>query len=289
MDANVDLKKSWIMIKHTFPILDNNFNWPYAQTTDAQLFETINLINRFGLNATIKSLIISKFEEHVRKFVVPKFWAFFTTDINVGEGFGNFFKAVDYLYTFFTNHIHLIGNTSLLCNSKPIYNAENATDSLKLIIRATLLSQLPLNYNKIIEEFYETALKLENNDDTACPVCGNEPECSCLIYFHATNSKLVELKLLEPLCGQVLTSLIYGYIESYINKTCKDNFDNSYIDALEKWLDQFIINWLRKVYGCDGSSELQEQEYKQKLTNLLYETYTKVRINQLFNIIIGNK
>ncbi|KAK5642898.1 hypothetical protein RI129_009065 [Pyrocoelia pectoralis] len=289
MDSNIDMNKAWILIKHTFPILDNDINLRYSKIPDAQLFETVNLINRLGLNTTIKSLIISKFEEHVRKYVVPQFWSFFSIKSEASEGFSQFFKAVDLLYNYFSHHLDLMNNVSLLCNNKQIYNSENSTDALKLIIRASLLSQLPSNYNKIIEEFYETALKLEGKDNTqniACPVCRREQDCLCLTYFHNTNSKLVELKLLEPLCGQVLTSLIYTYIESYINKTCKDNFDNSYIDALEKWLDHFIINWLSKVYGYSNSCELQEQEFKQKLTNLLYETYTKVRINQLFNIII---
>ncbi|KAF5286723.1 hypothetical protein FQR65_LT12456 [Abscondita terminalis] len=99
---------------------------------------------------------------------------------------------------------------------------------------------------------------------------------------------MVDLELLEPLVGQVLTSLIYAHIESHITKTCKDNFDNSFINALEMWLDNFIIKWLHKVYCCGQSSDSDGYItiFKRKLTNFLYETYTKMRINQLFNIII---
>lgn len=51
-----------------------------------------------------------------------------------------------------------------------------------------------------------------------------------LLYFR----KLVELGLLEPLVGQALTEIIYKYIENHIVKTCKDSFDISYVDSLEK-------------------------------------------------------
>ncbi|KAF5276524.1 hypothetical protein FQA39_LY06593 [Lamprigera yunnana] len=94
--------------------------------------------------------------------------------------------------------------------------------------------------------------------------------------------------LLEPLVGQVLTSLIYNSIENHIAKTCRDSFDYSYIKGLEGWLDTFVIKWLNKVYCIGFSSDSQDcvARFNRKLTNFLYETYTKMRINQLFNIII---
>lgn len=42
------------------------------------------------------------------------------------------------------------------------------------------------------------------------------------------------MTLLEPLVGQTLTNLIYGYIYSHIQKICKDSFDSSFITILEK-------------------------------------------------------
>lgn len=48
--------------------------------------------------------------------------------------------------------------------------------------------------------------------------------------------KLSELGLLEPLVGQPLTSIIYVHIEGHIIKTCKDSFDVSYVNSLEKVL-----------------------------------------------------
>lgn len=56
-------------------------------------------------------------------------------------------------------------------------------------------------------------------------------KCYCFREFFR---KLAELGLLEPMVGQVLTSLIYSYIESHIQKICKDSFDVSYIKSLQK-------------------------------------------------------
>lgn len=49
------------------------------------------------------------------------------------------------------------------------------------------------------------------------------------------------------------------------------------------------MNWLKKIYVYDTSTSLEEivDMFNKKLTNFLYNSYTKIRIDQLFNIIIG--
>ena len=50
-----------------------------------------------------------------------------------------------------------------------------------------------------------------------------------------------------------------------------------------------IISWLKKIYyyDCANRSERFINEFDQKLISYLYNAYTKIRIDQLFNIIIG--
>lgn len=53
------------------------------------------------------------------------------------------------------------------------------------------------------------------------------------------------------------------------------------------------MSWLYRIYciqdieQCDLEIRDSMQKYHQKLTYFLYKTYTMTRINQLFNIIIG--
>jgi anaphase-promoting complex subunit 2 len=96
------------------------------------------------------------------------------------------------------------------------------------------------------------------------------------------------MALLEPLIGQALTNLIYNYIQLHIQKICKDSFDTSHLEALEKWLQSVVISWLKKIYVYDSTTkpECLIDEFDQKLISYLYNTYTKIRIDQLFNIII---
>lgn len=48
--------------------------------------------------------------------------------------------------------------------------------------------------------------------------------------------------------------------------------------------------WLRKIYSFEGRNIPTDAigTISRKLTTFIYDTYTKLRVNQLFNIIIGN-
>ncbi|KAF2885750.1 hypothetical protein ILUMI_20423 [Ignelater luminosus] len=292
MNENINYKDSWLIIKEAFPILNEPLQWPLPISSEERFSNALNIINQLKLTKTIKSLIISRIEKHIREVIVPEFWSYFKKTDNKVVGFGKFYKAVEVLYNYFTQYLWLMSRLNALCDSNEYSDVtcckNDSAETLKLIIRATLLSQLPVEHTKVIEDFYDAALNVEDTDgylNERCVLCTKD---NCIDCFYDTNRKLGELGLLEPMVGQVLTSLIYTHIENHVHKTCKDNFDNSYINILENWLNFNVIKWLHKVYCFGYKMDLQESitKFKQKLTNFLYETYTKIRINQLFNIII---
>jgi hypothetical protein len=77
--------------------------------------------------------------------------------------------------------------------TKPVYNQSCLHEALRLIVKAVLLSQLPVDYQWLISSFYETALKMqdleeENGMNEQCIVCLQEHySCSCLEIFENTN------------------------------------------------------------------------------------------------------
>ncbi|RZC36665.1 anaphase-promoting complex subunit 2 [Asbolus verrucosus] len=297
MDNNdFDYKSVWITIKQTFPILEGSSTIP-EDDFEAVPYEAINLIKMLNLTEQIQGLVINKIEERLRKDVVPEFWSYFKRTDNQNAGFQQFYHAVKYLFYNFLK-LDLIVNKLILLREtndykKPVYNQTCLHEALKLIVKAVLLSQLPINYQRMISNFYETALKMqdpeEENPNGQCIICLQEQYiCSCINMFQETNKKLSKMALLEPLVGQTLTNLIYNYIQSHIQKICKDSFDTSHLEALEKWLQSVVISWLKTIYFNDmmSTSEFFFNEFDKKLKNYLYNTYTKIRIDQLFNIII---
>ncbi|KAJ8897014.1 hypothetical protein PR048_002360 [Dryococelus australis] len=108
------------------------------------------------------------------------------------------------------------------------------------------------------------------------------------LYRGDSDEKLMEMELLEKLAGEVLTSLIHVRIKSHVQETCNGSFGSSHIVDLESWLNTVMMGWLSRVY-CDSDNHVSSQvmdKFRQKLLHLLYETYTRTLIDQIFNIII---
>ncbi|XP_075982939.1 anaphase promoting complex subunit morula [Anticarsia gemmatalis] len=302
-----ELKIYWNKINYAFPILNDTI---FSDCDVAEYEEVQQIIIGLGIQIKIRDLVFIHIEKYLRQHVAPMFWAKFMKVEEEVKGFQLFKSAVNELFEAVTNFSGMLQRLSILNNScsdsKPIYGEKDVVSGFKQLVRATLLSQLPLDFQIIINHFYKVSFNVfdneyENSDmgeDVICAGCSNEcTDCNCryiVKVFHETNRKLMELQLLERLTGQVLTNFIQMRIESHIQKLCKGSFYVSHISFLENWLDTTVMSWLTRIY-CGGSSKPSPDDkniqnailkFKQKLSYFLYYSYTKLRIDQLFNIII---
>ncbi|CAK1552273.1 unnamed protein product [Leptosia nina] len=303
-----ELKIYWNKIIYAFPILNDNLS---SECTDTEYEEIAHIITGLSIQVKIRDLILVHIEKYLRHNVAPSFWSKFTKIEEEIKGFQLFKSAVNDLYESVNSFSILLRRLTLLnntcCDNRPIFGERDVIQGFKQLVRATLLSQLPVTFHVIINHFYKLSFNVFDNmkayedsfmDEDACSGCWNEySECNCAYIvkvFYDTNRKLVELQLLERLAGQVLTNFIQQRIEAHIHKLCTGTFDLSYIALLEKWLDVTVMTWLTRIY-CAGSSEPPPDDenvqnaiakFKQKLRYYLYHSYTKLRIDQLFIIII---
>ncbi|XP_063627765.1 anaphase-promoting complex subunit 2 [Cydia splendana] len=301
-----ELKVYWNKITYAYPILNDTL---FTDCSNAEYDEIQQIIVGLGIAARIRDLVLLHTEKYVRQHITPSFWSKFTVVEEEVKGFQLFKSAVNDLYESVSNFMPMLRRLTILNNSccvnKPIFGEKDVILGFKQLIRATLLSQLPLDFQVIINHFYKMSFNVFDNEnessdmseDVTCAGCSNEySECNCAYIvkvFHDTNRKLMELQLLERLTGQVLTSFIQLRIDSHIQKLCTGT-DVSHISALENWLDTTVMSWLTRIY-CAGSSKPPPDDkniqnailkFKQKLSYYLYHSYTKLRIDQLFNIII---
>ncbi|VVC94836.1 unnamed protein product [Leptidea sinapis] len=300
-------KVYWNKINYAFPILNDTI---VSDCTDLEYIEVQQIITGLGIQNKIRDLIVTHIEKYVRQQVAPQFWAKFSKVEEEIKGFQLFKSAVNDLYDAVNKFSGMLRRLIILNNScsdnKTIFGERDVISGFILIIRATLLSQLPVDFNIIIFHFYKLSFNVFDNEyespdmseDVMCSGCWNDySECICsyvVKVFYETNRKLMEMQLLERLTGQVLTNFIQVRVESHIQRVCTGTFDVSHIAHLENWLETTVMTWLTRIY-CGGSSKpppdnknIQNAIYKfkQKLHYFLYHTYTKLRIDQLFNIII---
>uniref|UniRef100_A0A0A9Y699 Anaphase-promoting complex subunit 2 n=1 Tax=Lygus hesperus TaxID=30085 RepID=A0A0A9Y699_LYGHE len=257
----------------------------------------------------IEDLVVEKIEESLRNKVAKEFWREIESESCV-DGFDRFKKAVMGLarnYVSFLPYIEKLEAMRNLLNSKrKIHGVSDLMSLLKILIRSTLHSQLPMpKHLSVVEDFYKLSFKVfyysdktdrelnESGEDLQCGGCSETVEnCKCdeiITDFHNINRILIQLELLERLAGEVLTSLIHKQIESHVQETCKGSFDVSFIAPLEKWLDSVVVGWLTRLYSSGPECPVTQEKlntFNRKLHHLLYETYTRTRIDQLFTIII---
>ncbi|XP_066583014.1 anaphase-promoting complex subunit 2 isoform X1 [Prorops nasuta] len=303
-----EFKDIFSRMEYAFPILSGKDN---NDCTDEQFESICSEIRNLELCNHVEAVVIISIEQFIRQHVTPSFWSKFDNNAYEQKSFELFKSAVDELYASLTDFIPILKKLRLLVKNvkNSQFNEQYALIELKFIVRSTLLSQLPLNHEYIIEQFYKIAFNVfcnadnsehnsSSNDGNQCTGCNqtlDKCQCQMIVYmFHETNRKLIELELLERLVGNVLTSLINARIEAHVNKICEKSFDTSQLIPLENWLETVVMSWLIRIYSggfsksvvLSGKIRDAINKFKQKLSHFLYEIYTKNRIEQLFKIII---
>ncbi|XP_029175698.1 anaphase-promoting complex subunit 2-like [Nylanderia fulva] len=310
--TEVDQGDIFVRIERAFPLLNGKLLHAEEECTEEEFANLVKSVRVLKLSQFVEDIVLDHVEQYICWHVAPAFWEKFQNTENSQRGFELFKSAVDDLYINYTKFLPVLKKLEYLRQNNdadPSGTKSDMETRLKLIIRATLFSQLPLYHERIIEQFYKIAFNvfcnLDNSsqdisdiNDVRCSGCAqgvNNCQCQMIVYmFHETNRKLIELKLLERLVGNVLTSLIHIRIENHVIQTSDKTFDVSQLSSLQNWLETVVMNWLTRIYSggfskaVTLSNEIQSAiyQFKQKLFHFLYETYTKIRIDHLFNIII---
>ncbi|XP_046390821.1 anaphase-promoting complex subunit 2 [Ischnura elegans] len=300
----------WTQLRHVYPIIS-------GEISNATNEHTINdiLQNLSKLDISVEDLVLERINCYLQQKIIPNFWSYFQATESDLEGFEKFRDAVENLYNSLELFMPQLSRLEILRSLKGKGDAEVEEYSIisvfRDMVKAALHSDLSLYTKRVMESFYRTSFKVfcnadkspQDGDESAedflhCGGCNHEIEqCQCqaiLQVFHQVNRKLVELELLECLAGEVLTSLIHVRIANHVQESCKGSFDLSHINSLQNWLKTVVMGWLSQIY-CEVpdqnvSANINRQKtiekFNHKLTHYLYETYTRTRIDQLFNIII---
>lgn len=244
----------------------------------------------------------------------PEFWKYFKFAADEEDspctGFDKFQIAVNWLWREYTKYQKLLGRIKQFKNDCEFKNIDNQLrnddDYFGTLFRAALLSQLPVNFHKIVDQFYGIVMKVLVNVHTdygsdggiesavfKCEGCERDrDDCRCnklLATFEITNTKLHEMMLFDRVAETSVVKLVQQRITSYVKDTCQGSSDSSHFERLEYWLKNNVFKWLKNLFGHNiDDSDYQEKvaSLHQKLNHHLFETYARAIIDQFFNIII---
>lgn len=116
---------------------------------------------------SIYETIVNNIDNVLRKQIVPKFWDHFRLEDETDNGFYEFQLAVYELhneYEKFQTLLKRLKGIRTICHFKNAAN-RNRNDVVEFdaTLKAAMLSQLPVNFNKIAYSFYNVSFKVFAN------------------------------------------------------------------------------------------------------------------------------
>lgn len=145
------------------------------ECTEEEFTELVEILQFLRSTQHVIEIVILNIEQYIRCHVAPEFWKKFEYTENGQRGFELFKSAIDGLYDSLMEFLPILKKLEYLRQNngetnKPLLNTEADIDieaRFKLIVRATLLSQLPLCHECIIEHFYKIAFNVFCNSDNS--------------------------------------------------------------------------------------------------------------------------
>lgn len=229
-----------------------------TQVNQDELRQIVNELSRLEIAENVYETLTNEIDKHLRQVIVPQFWNHFVQDDKDSEAeFQQFQTAVHELHGNYVHFQELMARLQMFKSFMRFQNVQyqnqNEVEAFNEMLKVSLLSQLPANFERIIYSFYHTSFKVFVNshldapdeeecsvdlDEAKCNGCENSSEqCRCqdlVCAFNKTNQYLTNMSLLDRLSGFTLTNLIQERITMHVRETCEGISDTSHIENLEK-------------------------------------------------------
>ena len=109
------------------------------------------------------------------------------------------------------------------------------------------------NHNSSMDQDVDEDMADEHVQCEGCKKDLTAPsQCICtsiMANFTDVNKKLMEIKLLDRLTGDIVTGLVRQQIEKHVADTCNGSFTESKVNSLKVWLNSVVMGWIRNIYS----------------------------------------
>ncbi|KAK3088868.1 hypothetical protein FSP39_024770 [Pinctada imbricata] len=291
--------------------LITNVRMDIIHGSESEFQNAVDSLTQEGLAHIIEEWFLEVLQQDLRRNVAEKFWSIVNSEDNDNDTdcTDRLIEAVDYLHKVNMSYLPCIQRLESMTQLQQyrrqatLHKVTTLSDSMILLVKANILSSVPQSFQKSVDQFYSEAFCVfhhstsdeEDNDEEdniTCKGCNTENErCRCkeiMEKFHTLNRKLDDIGILERISGLSVTSIVHNRIKSQVESMCKGNFETSYLESLEQWLDSKVLGWLNLVYSGNRTHIYADciAGFRGRLLHFLYETFARTQIEQLFNIII---
>lgn len=288
------------------------------------------------------SVFVGYYVECYRRYLVKAlkvFWKDFNDQITDQESIPSHIYIFEKIYQLHQLIIHWIENPLI----ETIIDPSESTSFIKKlhsILYTIFIAEMPLIFSSLLFDLFtfsfevfnthpETSMTEKKSKFASCSICkfqknNIENSCHCETLSEGFDPFLKNLKKLGVfhfLCDDIIKTVLYNSIETYISGLCKEkNFDISCLSLTCTWFENTVTNWIKRIYGdgsindskisihlksqrCLKADDNLDDENKSndidsqsndkvehidinKIKNFITNTYIYSRMKQLFDIII---
>ncbi|XP_071947983.1 anaphase-promoting complex subunit 2-like [Antedon mediterranea] len=298
------------IVNTSWDVLEHSISKKQEKVDSGCLLESVSALYQQGFGILIEEWLLEKLRQDLQNKFSPNFWSYFCPDQkNITCTNHAFVLGVDNLHSSLQPYVQLRQAVNKIScdDASQKHKLFTIKERFIVLIKATQFYHMPQKFRKnIVWQFYSKAFKAfeisdddgmedetEREKDPQSNGCTNTDCCTCqeiLKSFYQVNSQLFSLGLLEHLCGEAITGIIHTRIQQHVKNSCHGEFEVSFLDNLEEWLNDKVVAWLTNI--CQGNSTTTSDaaetiaKWKDRLQYFLYQTFAKLRIQELFNIIV---
>ena len=130
---------------------------------DRSLQDAVEVISQYCSIGLIEAWFIDKLEKRLQQYVVPQFWAYFAPDLHKEKSPLERVKlATCTLHEIFVKWdvpVHFIEQVHNRSLSSEDQRKRGFSDSVQLLYKGTLLSQISMHFENVMVQFYTMAFK----------------------------------------------------------------------------------------------------------------------------------
>lgn len=315
----MDITRAWENITQSL------LQKPISDVLPNDLNDSLTAFHAYGMTGNIvREWFFDYVQRRFSSAVAGHFWREFQSQVPENSVVELLCTTIGRLYDEFetwltlANRLEYIENCLLQMDEQQLSNSHQISDAcqrlrdhLLLIVKATVFSGAPSHFVTAMHCFLNLAFRSYSNkcsyvpdesgttsDDgcdlqLSCVGCKAEPEnCCCehtLAAFRQVVFWLNKLEVLERITSEPALVLVHDRIEQHVVTKCGGNFDKQYLSSLSEWLDRKVVSWLEELFqlGTENSkSGPMFPAHRDRLHYFLCETFGRIRIRQLFTIIV---
>jgi anaphase-promoting complex subunit 2 len=111
--------------------------------------------------------------------------------------------------------------------------------------------------------------------------------CNCqdiLESFEKMNQHLLDMQVLDHVCKTAVVAVVFEYTDKFVTHQTRSSFNLRIIEHQLRRVRKVSHEWLSLVYH--KSFDTEQQKTLEFLVRYAYEVFSKIRISQLFDIIV---